>query len=201
VGYTVVQESLVETFERAQRHTGQLVSATLQNALSEFMDEGAYAAHIRRMTRIYRGRRDRMVQALTAETLDTFVIDPPAGGNADPGALPPATGRPESMRTAGGGRRHGAAVVESLHRKGHPTGLVSGLCRLDRRGDRRRLAPDWTRRGAHGQSIGLGPRLHQRASPGSNRARWRAVRKPPTTARTMPAPPVSGKFQFTGEMF
>jgi GntR family transcriptional regulator/MocR family aminotransferase len=80
VGYTVVPESLVETFERAQRHTGQLVSATLQNALSEFMDEGAYAAHIRRMIRIYRARRDRMVQALTAETLDTFVIDPPAGG-------------------------------------------------------------------------------------------------------------------------
>ena len=80
VGYAVVPESLVETFERAQRHTGQLVSATLQNALSEFMEEGAYAAHIRRMTRIYRGRRDRMVQALTAEALDTFVIDPPAGG-------------------------------------------------------------------------------------------------------------------------
>ena len=80
VGYTVVPESLVETFERAQRHTGQLVSATLQNALSEFMEEGAYAAHIRRMTRIYRGRRDRMVQALTQETRDTFAIDPPAGG-------------------------------------------------------------------------------------------------------------------------
>ena len=80
VGYTVVPESLVETFERAQRHTGQLVSATLQNALSEFMEEGAYAAHIRRMTRIYRGRRDRMVRALTAETRETFAIDPPAGG-------------------------------------------------------------------------------------------------------------------------
>jgi GntR family transcriptional regulator / MocR family aminotransferase len=80
VGYVVVPQSLVETFERAQRHTGQLVSATLQDALSEFMDDGAYAAHIRRMTRIYRGRRDRMVQALTAETRDTFVIDPPAGG-------------------------------------------------------------------------------------------------------------------------
>ena len=97
LGYTVGPERLRETWGRAQRHTGQLVSATLQNALSEFMDEGAYAAHIRRMTRIYRARRDRMMQALTAETLDTFVIDPPAG-NAAPGALSAAAGRSKSMR-------------------------------------------------------------------------------------------------------
>src|SRR5258708_34085912 len=37
VGYTAVPESLVETFERAQRHTGQLVSAPLHAALSEVM--------------------------------------------------------------------------------------------------------------------------------------------------------------------
>lgn len=80
VGYAVVPESLVGTFEIAQRHTGQLVSATLQDALSAFMDDGAYAGHIRRMTRLYRARRDRLVQALAAETRDTFTVDPPAGG-------------------------------------------------------------------------------------------------------------------------
>ncbi len=80
VGYTVVPESLVETFEIAQRHTGQLVSSGLQDALSMFMEDGVYAAHIRRMSRLYRARRDRLVQALTAETRDTFLIDPPAGG-------------------------------------------------------------------------------------------------------------------------
>ena len=80
VGYTVVPESLVETFEIAQRHTGQLVSSGLQDALSMFMEDGAYAAHIRRMSRLYRARRDRLVQALAAETRDTFLIDPPAGG-------------------------------------------------------------------------------------------------------------------------
>lgn len=80
VGYAVVPEHLVETFERAQRHTGQLVSATLQNALAGFMEDGAYAAHIRRMTRIYGARRDRMIAALAAETHGAFVIEPPAGG-------------------------------------------------------------------------------------------------------------------------
>jgi GntR family transcriptional regulator/MocR family aminotransferase len=80
VGYTVVPESLVETFEIAQRHTGQLVAATLQDALSEFMDDGAYLAHIRRMTRLYRARRDRLVGALATETRSKFTVDPPAGG-------------------------------------------------------------------------------------------------------------------------
>lgn len=80
VGYTVVPESLVETFEIAQRHTGQLVSETLQDALADFMDDGALAAHIRRMTRLYRARRDRMIAALAAETGDAFVVEPPAGG-------------------------------------------------------------------------------------------------------------------------
>jgi GntR family transcriptional regulator/MocR family aminotransferase len=52
----------------------------LQDALSAFIDDGAYAAHIRRMTRLYRARRDRLAQALTAETRGAFAIDLPAGG-------------------------------------------------------------------------------------------------------------------------
>ena len=45
--------------------SGQIVSAPLQNALAEFIDDGqSLAAHIRKMTRIYRARRDRLVQAL-----------------------------------------------------------------------------------------------------------------------------------------
>jgi GntR family transcriptional regulator/MocR family aminotransferase len=80
VELAVVPESLVETFEIAQRHTGQLVSETLQDALAAFMDDGAYAAHIRRMTRLYRARRDRMVEALAAEAGNAFMVEPPAGG-------------------------------------------------------------------------------------------------------------------------
>ncbi len=80
VGYAVVPSSLVETFERAQRHTGHLVPAALQEALSEFLTDGTYAAHVRRVTRVYRARRDRLLQALTLEGGDALAIDPPAGG-------------------------------------------------------------------------------------------------------------------------
>lgn len=78
VGYAIVPENLVEVFETAQRHSGQIVSAPLQNALAEFIDDGQFASHIRKMTRIYRGRRDRLVQALGASR--GLKIAPPAGG-------------------------------------------------------------------------------------------------------------------------
>jgi GntR family transcriptional regulator/MocR family aminotransferase len=80
VGYAIVPDSLVDVFETAQRHSGQIVSAPLQNALAEFIDDGHFAAHIRKMARVYRGRRDRLVQALGAVACHALKIVPPAGG-------------------------------------------------------------------------------------------------------------------------
>jgi GntR family transcriptional regulator/MocR family aminotransferase len=79
-GYAIVPGNLVELFERAQRHSGQIVPAPLQDALAEFIDDGIFAAHIRKMTRIYRERRDHMVQALGAAADHVLKIAPPAGG-------------------------------------------------------------------------------------------------------------------------
>jgi GntR family transcriptional regulator/MocR family aminotransferase len=80
IGYIVVPEGLVETFELAQRHLGLLASVTMQDALAEFIGAGAYLAHIRRMTRLYKGRRDRMLSALEAEASGRLTIDVPPGG-------------------------------------------------------------------------------------------------------------------------
>jgi GntR family transcriptional regulator / MocR family aminotransferase len=80
VGYAIVPENLVDVFETAQRHSGQIVSVPLQDALAQFIGEGDFAAHIRKMTRIYRARRDRLVQALGVAGGDALRIAPPAGG-------------------------------------------------------------------------------------------------------------------------
>ncbi|ARP80817.1 GntR family transcriptional regulator [Bordetella genomosp. 8] len=79
VGYVVVPKRFVEIFAKAQRHTGQIVGMTLQDALSDFIGEGHYAAHIRKMTRIYRARRDHMCHALAAIETE-LSLSPPEGG-------------------------------------------------------------------------------------------------------------------------
>src|SRR5262249_12111277 len=80
VGYLIVSENLVEAFELAQRHVGLLVDTTMQAALAEFIRRGAYRSHIRRMTRLYRSRRDHLVQALESEAGRYLSLDVPAGG-------------------------------------------------------------------------------------------------------------------------
>jgi len=80
IGYVVVPEALVEVFELAQRHMGILTSITIQDALAEFISAGTYLGHIRRMTRLYKGRRDRMLQALAAEAGNRLAVETPAGG-------------------------------------------------------------------------------------------------------------------------
>lgn len=80
IGYIVVPEALIETFELAQRHLGLLASVTMQDALAEFIGAGAFLAHIRKMTRLYKGRRDRVLQALASEAGDRLTIDAPPGG-------------------------------------------------------------------------------------------------------------------------
>ena len=81
LGYVVVPEAAgFGTFELAQRHMGLLTPVTMQDALAEFITSGAYLAHLRRMTRLYKTRRDRMVQALATEAGDRLTVEVPAGG-------------------------------------------------------------------------------------------------------------------------
>lgn len=80
LGYVVVPEPLVATLELAQRHMGLLAPLTTQDALAEFISSGAYLAHLRRMTRLYKVRRDRTVEALGAEAGDHLTVEIPAGG-------------------------------------------------------------------------------------------------------------------------
>src|SRR5271155_4075135 len=46
VGYLIVPEALAEAFELAQRHIGLLADMTIQAALAEFIERGAYRSHI-----------------------------------------------------------------------------------------------------------------------------------------------------------
>jgi len=80
VGYVVVPGPLVATFELAQRHMGLLASITMQDALAEVISSGAYLAHLRRMNRLYKTRRDQLLGALAGHCGDRLAVEVPAGG-------------------------------------------------------------------------------------------------------------------------
>ena len=104
-GYVVVPEALIEIFELAQRHMGMLTSITMQDALAEFISAGAYLGHIRRMTRLYKGRRDRMLQALATEAGRPAYRRSAGRGHAIAGKVSRRQQRPEIGGAAARGRR------------------------------------------------------------------------------------------------
>lgn len=79
-GYVVVPGQLVETFELAQRHLGLFAGITIQRALAAFINDGVFIAHVRRMNRIYKLRRDCMLAALQAKAGNRLLAEAPAGG-------------------------------------------------------------------------------------------------------------------------
>ena len=70
LGYIVVPPGLVETFAKARNLLGQNSSAIVEQAMSRFMDDGRFVEHIRKMRRIYRGRRDVLFECLTHDCAD-----------------------------------------------------------------------------------------------------------------------------------
>ena len=64
IGYVVVPEILMDTFAKMRNIFGQTSSAITEEALSNFMDDGGFAEHIRKMRRLYRDRRDILLNAL-----------------------------------------------------------------------------------------------------------------------------------------
>jgi GntR family transcriptional regulator/MocR family aminotransferase len=80
LGYALVPAGYVDVFERAQRHAGQLAALPVQDALAEFIGDGHFSAHIRKVTRLYGERRDRLVRALDAAAGDFVSLVPPSGG-------------------------------------------------------------------------------------------------------------------------
>ena len=72
VAYVVVPTSLVDGLKTAISVTGQHPPLPLQAALADFISQGFFATHLRRMRRIY-ARRQREFIALCRERLDRWL--------------------------------------------------------------------------------------------------------------------------------
>jgi GntR family transcriptional regulator/MocR family aminotransferase len=80
LGYLVVPPALVSTFEIAQRHIGLIASSHIQEALAEFIADGHFLAHLRRMRRLYHARRDHLVEGLERHLGEMLSVEVPSGG-------------------------------------------------------------------------------------------------------------------------
>ena len=72
LGYVVVPEWLIETFAKAMNLLGQNASPITEVALAQFINDGRFAEHIRKMRRLYRDRRDTLIECLSESCSDVL---------------------------------------------------------------------------------------------------------------------------------
>ena len=99
LGYVVVPRNMVETFARAKTLLGQGTSAVTEKAMSDFMEDGRFVEHIRRMRRIYRERRDRLFECLVRDCDGLLTPQPTDAGMHMLAWLPPGMDDQAAHRT------------------------------------------------------------------------------------------------------
>jgi GntR family transcriptional regulator/MocR family aminotransferase len=80
VGFLVADGPVYERLVHRKRINDLATSNLMQRALEEYVTVGRYQAHLRRSCRIYRRRRDRMLQAIDRYLPIGVQVVPPQGG-------------------------------------------------------------------------------------------------------------------------
>jgi len=139
LGYLVVPEAFLERVLEVRSRTDRFPPALLEPALAEFLHEGHFSSHLRRVRRAARAARDGLVETLQALGL---TVDPPDQGLHLIAGLPPGhrdTDIAERANAAGFGARALSPMYLGPPRR---EGLVIGfggcppevLCRAARDG-------------------------------------------------------------------
>jgi GntR family transcriptional regulator / MocR family aminotransferase len=80
IGFIVIPKRLEKEFRHERTVFGAPPSLVVQPALAQFISEGAFAVHIRRMRRLYAARRDALIEALSPAAPELFTVDAPPSG-------------------------------------------------------------------------------------------------------------------------
>ena len=89
VGFLLSPPDLVETFEKLCKSCLQGVPTSLQATIAEFMDEGYFATHVRRMRQIYAERYQALMTAADEKLGGLLDMQPTQSGLHTVGFLPP----------------------------------------------------------------------------------------------------------------
>ncbi len=88
LGYLVVPADLIDVFSAAQAHTACYSPLINQAVLADFLTEGHFARHLRRMRRLYEERQSVLVQCAARELGQRLEIKPARAGMHLIGWLP-----------------------------------------------------------------------------------------------------------------
>ena len=89
VGYLVVPPGLVEPLTRARAAIEDQPAAAVQPALAAFIEDGHFAAHVRRMRKLYATRQEVLLDAAKADLAGLIRLTPDNAGMHLVGALEP----------------------------------------------------------------------------------------------------------------
>ena len=124
LGFLVAPPGLADRLRAARASMEEQLPAMIQLALADFIAEGHFARHLRRMRVLYRARREALLAALEAS--GRLQVRPTESGPHVSPTSPPASTRPPSLPR----RRRGveAAPLSLFCSSGAgPTALVLGF--------------------------------------------------------------------------
>jgi GntR family transcriptional regulator/MocR family aminotransferase len=130
LGYLVVPRGVVDTFLRVRFLTDVHPSTITQAVLADFIAEGHFERHLRRMRLLYHDRQQALVRSARLHLADVLQVQPSDGGMHLVGWLPPRVDDRDATRAA---KEAGIVVAPlsffALHRQ--PRGaLVLGYAGL-----------------------------------------------------------------------
>ncbi len=99
IGYLIVPQSLVDAFATAIRITGHVPPTAVQAALADFIGEGHFGGHVRRMRALYAERRNILLRSLENE-LSPWLRAAPGEGGLQLSAFLPETADDRAMAKA-----------------------------------------------------------------------------------------------------
>ena len=132
MGYLVAPPDLVPAFAAARQVADRQPPALAQLALADFIGEGHYARHLRRMRRLYAERQQALLEVLAVEVGDRLAVRPADGGMNVMGWLPAGIDDREVDRAAAELGVQAAPLSGYSLRPAGCGGLVIGYTGIDR---------------------------------------------------------------------
>jgi len=127
LGYMVAPPELIEGFTAARRFIDVHPPMLEQLALADFIVEGHFARHLRKMRLLYLERRNALVDALKRELGDIVDVDVPEAGMHLVAWLPPGVSGQAVVRTATAKDLHILTISQFSPRLLQRDGLMLGF--------------------------------------------------------------------------